>query len=196
MDFAQASDAIASLAGGGPIDLIGYSLGARIALASAVHHPESVHRLVLISGTAGIEDSEERERRRGADEAMADRLEASGDLAGFLADWLAKPMFASLGAAAGLEARLSNTPRGLADSLRRMGTGTMVPCWEQLAGLRVPTLVIAGGEDAKFVGLAERLVAELPNATLARIAGAGHACHLEAPEVVGTLIEDWLCSTN
>ena len=196
MDLAQAADAVAQLAETGPIDLVGYSLGARVALLSALAHPTDLRRLVLISGTAGIDDQDERMLRRHSDEALADDLEASGDLAGFLDNWLATPMFAALGDAAGLEARLSNTPHGLADSLRRMGTGTMTPCWESLANVSIPVLVLAGSQDTKFVNLAERLVAGLPNAELAVIAGVGHACHLEAPERVGALIDEWLSSTN
>ncbi len=36
---------------------IGYSLGARFCLTAALSNPELVKRLVLISGTAGIDDS-------------------------------------------------------------------------------------------------------------------------------------------
>jgi 2-succinyl-6-hydroxy-2,4-cyclohexadiene-1-carboxylate synthase len=42
---------------GGYATYIGYSLGARLCLTAALSNPKQVRRLVLISGTAGIEDS-------------------------------------------------------------------------------------------------------------------------------------------
>ena len=41
---------------GGPGAYLGYSMGARHCLRAALDHPEAVTSLVLISGTAGLED--------------------------------------------------------------------------------------------------------------------------------------------
>ena len=43
---------------------LGYSMGARLALACAVRHPERVASLVLLAGRAGLATTEEREARR------------------------------------------------------------------------------------------------------------------------------------
>jgi 2-succinyl-6-hydroxy-2,4-cyclohexadiene-1-carboxylate synthase len=196
LDLEGTARAVLELAHDEPIDLIGYSLGARTALVTALAEPTKVRRLILISGTAGIEDDEERARRRAADDALADDLEASGDLHGFLDRWMAQPMFERLGGAANLEARLGNTPHGLATSLRMMGTGTMAPRWDDLEHLEVPTLVLAGMKDAKFAGLAQRLDAQLARSVFSLIPGANHACHLESPERVGSTIDAWLAATD
>jgi 2-succinyl-6-hydroxy-2,4-cyclohexadiene-1-carboxylate synthase len=192
MDLDGAAAAVLELAADGPVDLLGYSLGARTALVAALSNPGAVRRLVLISGTAGIEDDAERAARRSADEALAKSLEADGDVTGFLRRWLAQPMFGRLGAAANLEARLTNTARGLAASLRTMGTGAMLPRWSELAQLDVPTLVVAGAADAKFSLLGRRLTAALPTAAFSLVPGTAHACHLEAPDRVGPLVARWL----
>ena len=42
----------------------------------------------------------------------------------------------------------------------------MEPLWDRLRTLTVPATVVAGEDDPKFVALAERLVAALPDAEL------------------------------
>ena len=52
---------------------------------------------------------------------------------------------------------------------------------------------LAGADDAKFVALAERMVAIIgPAATARTIPGAGHAAHLERPATVVTVLRSWL----
>ena len=58
-----------------PAHVIGYSLGARIALRLAVAHPRSVRRLILESPSAGIVDPAARAERARADDARATTLE-------------------------------------------------------------------------------------------------------------------------
>lgn len=178
-------------AGTEPFDLVGYSLGARVALHGALADPGAVRRLVLIGGTAGIEDPAARESRRRRDEATADELESSGDVAAFLGRWLAAPMFAGLGRP-GLDERLRNGAAGLASSLRMAGTGTQEPLWDRLGGLATPTLVLAGATDVRFGALGLRMARLVPDATFSLVPGAGHAAHLEQPALVGRLVEQFL----
>ncbi len=196
LDLEGTAHEILALAGGEPIDLLGYSLGARTALVAALADPSRIRRLILISGTAGIEDPAERSQRRSADEALAAELEETRDVEGFLRRWLSQPMFERLGGAAHLDSRLANSPEGLARSLRLMGTGTMEPRWGVLGDLEVPTLVLAGTKDTKFAGLAQRLNAQLAASAFSLIPGANHACHLECPDRVGTTIASWLAGTE
>jgi 2-succinyl-6-hydroxy-2,4-cyclohexadiene-1-carboxylate synthase len=170
-----------------PADVVGYSMGARVALVLALRHPSVVRGLILESPSAGIRDAAERARRRAADEALAGQLERGG-LASFVEAWEAQPLFASQSALTDdvrsrLRAeRLSHDPRGLAASLRGAGQGVMGPLHDRLAAVGCSTLVIAGALDP--VGSARaRLVAEgLPAAVLEIVDGAGHAPHLEQPE--------------
>jgi len=78
--------------------------------------------------------------------------------------------------------RLLNNPLGLANSLRGMGAGQQESLWDRLAGLDVPTLLIAGALDVKYRGLAGEMLALLPNARAVIVPGAGHAVHLEQPQ--------------
>jgi 2-succinyl-6-hydroxy-2,4-cyclohexadiene-1-carboxylate synthase len=178
---------------GGHATYIGYSMGARFVLHVALEHPEVVAGLVLVGGTAGIEDGSARAERRRADAATADRLEREG-LDMFLDAWLAQPLFAGLPASAQFrEQRATNTVEGLATSLRQAGTGSQEPLWSRLPTLDVPTLVVAGGDDAKFSADAERMTATIgSNATMALVPGAGHTAHLERPDEFLETLRAWL----
>jgi 2-succinyl-6-hydroxy-2,4-cyclohexadiene-1-carboxylate synthase len=176
----------------GPATWIGYSMGARLCLHVALGRPEVVDRLVLVSGTPGIEDDAERAARRAADEALATEIERIG-VDAFLEQWLAQPLFASLPVdERAIEDRRRNTVAGLASSLRRCGTGTQQPLWERLGEIRVPVLVLAGELDDKYTAIARRMTPLLPDAEFVPVPGAGHAAHLERPDAVATLIADWL----
>ncbi len=171
-----------------PFTLGGYSYGGRLALHFALRHPERVGRLVLLSATMGIHDASERSARRQRDEALAVRVEETG-VENFLDEWLAQPMFAALPPDAAERAARSRDARGLADSLRRSGTGTQAWLGERLAALNVQTLIVAGADDEKFVAEARRLHEAIATSTLALVARTGHATHLERPEAVAALIE-------
>lgn len=177
--------------------LVGYSMGARLCLHAAVAQPEAVPALVLIGGTAGIDDAEERAQRRRSDEALADRLEGIG-VEAFLAEWLALPMFAGLPEWARFEAeRRTNTVAGLAASLRSAGTGAMTPLWDRLGEITVPVLCLTGELDPRYSAFAERIVASTSGpATHRVIAGAGHAAHLERPEATIAAITTFLADLD
>jgi 2-succinyl-6-hydroxy-2,4-cyclohexadiene-1-carboxylate synthase len=181
---------------GGAATYVGYSMGGRICLHTALERPDVVRRLVLIGATGGIDDAGERAARVQADEALAAGLERDG-LDAFLERWLALPLFAGLSAeAADPAARRENTVAGLAASLRTAGTGTQAPLWDRLGAIEAPVLVVAGALDAKFSAAGRRLVAAIgPNATYAEVPGAGHTAHLEQPEAFLATLRAWLAAT-
>lgn len=190
------ADMIGDRAGGTEADsagtVIGYSMGARVALHLAINHPGIVTRLVLIGANPGIDDPAERSARRAKDDALADRLEEMG-VDAFLEFWLAQPLFGSLASdQADLDARRTNTTAGLASSLRLAGLGTQRSLWDHLGEIRIPTLLLTGALDAKFSAIASAMSERLPQATVMQIEGAGHAVHLEAPEATARAIGAWL----
>jgi 2-succinyl-6-hydroxy-2,4-cyclohexadiene-1-carboxylate synthase len=169
-----------------PASVLGYSLGARIALRLAIVHPDVVGRLVLESPSAGIVDSGDRATRRATDEALVRRIERDGTEA-FVAEWEAQPIFASQAAMPADRAsrirriRLANRPDGLAASLRGAGQGSMEPLVDRLADVRASTLVITGALDDRARPRAEQVAAGIPNARLAVVDGSGHTPHDEQP---------------
>ncbi len=173
---------------------IGYSLGARAVLQAMVQHPDVVKSVVSLSGTAGIEDSTERNDRRNADEERARHLLEIG-VEAFVDEWLAQPLFADLPRAqAQVSERQTNTALGLASSLRLCGQGATTPMWDSLAHCTTPVLAMAGTRDTKFVALARRIAALSTTGRLALIADAGHSAHLEQPDAVAQEIGYWIAN--
>ncbi|HXA31234.1 MAG TPA: alpha/beta fold hydrolase [Acidimicrobiales bacterium] len=191
---------------GGSGTYLGYSMGARFCLHAALSFPDQVRSLILISGTAGIEDDGLRRDRVAADEALASDLDpplGAGPghddqerLDTFLLRWLDRPLFAGIPEAeVGLAQRRTNTPAGLASSLRLAGTGTQQSSWDDLPSLEMPVLVITGERDSKFTTLGERMVQAIgDNAVHAVVPGVGHTAHLEDPGRVTALVRSHLAA--
>jgi 2-succinyl-6-hydroxy-2,4-cyclohexadiene-1-carboxylate synthase len=165
---------------------LGYSMGGRVALQMAAHKPARVEGLILESATPGIPDAPSRAERVRTDEQLAASILADG-LAPFVELWLNNPLFAGLRElpqgllADQRERRMECNPLGLANSLRGMGTGSMEPLWDNLPGLDVPALLLAGRRDTKFADLGREMAALLPRATLRLMPGAYHVPHVENP---------------
>ncbi len=190
---------IATRRAAAPPHWLGYSMGGRLALYVAVHHPEVVRSLVLESASPGLATAAERQARRDADEALAARIEHDGILA-FVAHWEQLPLFAGLRRlpketqAALHDQRLGNNPIRLANSLRGMGTGAQPSLWPRLGDIAAPVLLIAGALDEKFAALNERMAAAMPAAALRLIADAGHTVHLEQPTRFLDCVDEFLSS--
>jgi 2-succinyl-6-hydroxy-2,4-cyclohexadiene-1-carboxylate synthase len=173
-----------------PFTLAGYSMGGRIALHAALAVGSRIRRLVLVGASPGLADPQERARRRAADEALADRIEAIG-VDAFAAEWAEQPLFAGMprGIAEQADAdRRRNTAPGLAAALRGLGTGVMPPLWDRLGELPMPVDLVVGERDEKFRAIAERMAAAIPAARLHIVPGAGHAVHLEQPAALAELL--------
>ncbi|GIU89973.1 MAG: putative 2-succinyl-6-hydroxy-2,4-cyclohexadiene-1-carboxylate synthase [Acidimicrobiia bacterium] len=173
---------------GGAGVYVGYSMGARLCLRLALDRPEIVHGLVLVSGTAGITEPQERDARLAADEALARSVERDG-VDAFLERWLAQPMFSSVPPdAPGLADRHALPAEYLAACLRRLGTGRMEPLWDRLGELRMPVALVTGRDDAKYDRLAGLMLERMgPQVVHVRLEG-GHAVPLEQPAVLGGFV--------
>ena len=68
----------------------------------------------------------------------------------------------------------------------------MNPLHEALRTLKVPTLLLVGDKDQKFLQIAHDMSTALPNASIQVIADSGHATHLEQPDATATAIIEQL----
>jgi 2-succinyl-6-hydroxy-2,4-cyclohexadiene-1-carboxylate synthase len=180
-------------------DLVGYSMGGRIALHFAVAVPGRVRRLVLESASPGLALESDRVARRIRDEALASRIEADG-VPAFVEAWSRLPILRPAAARPSAvedhvrNVRLAHRAEGLAAALRGLGTGALPALWGRLAEVPAPTLVMAGAEDEKFTDVARRMALELPDATLEVVPGAGHTVHLDRPDAWAAAVREHLAA--
>jgi 2-succinyl-6-hydroxy-2,4-cyclohexadiene-1-carboxylate synthase len=186
-------DDIASLAeyfGLERITLYGYSMGARLALQYALGDDVRIRRLILESGSAGIEDEAEREKRRASDERLAKQI--TDHFSSFVEHWDSRGVFSSPAvpdpelSRRMLNIRQSQNPASLAASLRGFGTGTMPYAGNRLGELGIPVTLLSGEADQKFTRIAREMAACIApgKATHHVIEGCGHRVHLEKPQRV------------
>lgn len=158
--------------------VLGYSMGGRIAMQLALRSPQRVGLLIAESANPGIQNKADCAARAAQDDALADRL-AQGDLANFLADWYAQPLFATLSPTqkeALIRKRSQGDSASLAATLRALSVGRQENLWPQLPSLECPVHFIAGALDSRY-----RKIAESAAGQAHIIEGAGHNVHLEAP---------------
>ena len=73
-----------------------------------------------------------------------------------------------------------------------MGQGVQPPLHARLPLLRMPALILTGELDAAYCALGKEMERLMPHARLAVVPGAGHAVHLEQPEVFRGLVVEFL----
>lgn len=177
----------------GPADLVGYSMGGRLALHVAATRPEAVRRLVVVSGSPGLRTEAARAARRALDAERAAGLAA--DPEDFVVRWFRMPLFASLAEPARarlLADRLAHAdPTEAGRSLAGMGTGAQPSHWDALAGISAPAWAVAGALDPKFVALAHAVAAAGPVEPRI-VPDAGHNLPAERPDALAALLIDLL----
>ena len=177
--------------------VVGYSMGGRLALHFALDAPHRVEALILESASPGIEDPRERDARVGADNALADRIEREG-IEAFVDYWQSIPLFASQLRLpvevfeAQRQRRLSQSPAGMANSLRGMGAGRQSYLMARLGEIEAPTLLIAGALDERYAGLARTMSSQIRGSRVEIVPDAGHAAHLERPEIFIEVVQRFL----
>ena len=169
--------------------LLGHSMGGMIAQHLVLSHPARVRGLVLMDTTHGPIDWIEADalalgasivREQGMT-ALMEALETMRDddpliTPAFLRVLDERPGYGEfcdaklLASAPAMWLAMSRTLLSQPDRL------------ELLAGVEVPTLVIAGEQDTPFVAHSERMAKTIPGARLAVIPDAGHSPQFENPD--------------
>ena len=169
----------------GGADLVGYSMGGRIALAYALARPARCLSLFVESASPGIEAREERSRRLDQDAHRAARIREIG-LREFVREWYRQPLFASLAARGTLlhslvENRSDGSAEGAARAVEAFSPGRQPNFWPELHRLKMPVSYITGALDTKYAAVGSRFADELPHLRLSIVPEAGHNVHIERP---------------
>lgn len=183
----------------GPAHLAGYSLGARLALALLLAHPDLFSSATLIGVHPGLAHPTERAARQLADAAWCRMLEEEG-IDAFVAAWEAQPLFSSQSRVprARLDEqraeRRSHQAAGLIQSLCTTGLGRMPDLAPRLGEIAVVVELLVGELDPKFRALAEEICGALAAGRVEVVSDAGHNLLLEAPDSVVRAITREACS--
>lgn len=176
------------------VNLVGYSMGGRLALGFALARPNLVNQLYLESTTAGIADVKQRLKRQAHDQQLAENLRCN-DLTQFVDHWEQLPLFASQQYLPQVQRqrmrrqRLAQNPLNLAHSLEKMGTGSQPNFWPQLSQLSMKVELITGQLDAKFNRIGKILQQAIPNLNWTVVPKVGHNVHFEAPEAFTAILK-------
>ena len=201
----------------GPCVLVGYSLGARLAMSTCLRNApddasnaprgaSNVLQLFTLSGGLGIatDNPAARAGRVEKDDAIAHAFETLPRRA-FFDSWYGARLWDSMRAYPGFEkyvtAKTGQTldpQRILAATLRSCSPGHVAPLREALdrsienetpKKLNTDIVMMVGEQDATYLEMASTLnTSKNEYLTLETVQGAGHAMHLEAPDTVAALI--------
>jgi 3-oxoadipate enol-lactonase len=184
-------DAVAVLEklGGGPVHLVGLSMGGFVAMRMAARRPDLVRSLILLETSADPEPIENVGRYRvltAVTRALGTRVTA-GKVApimlgrSILADSARKD---DLKRFVGLMTRRRDIWRAVNGVIDRAGV------YDELGRIRAPTVVIVGDEDlATPLAKAQRIVGAIAGARLVQIPRAGHSSPVEEPAAVTAAID-------
>jgi 2-succinyl-6-hydroxy-2,4-cyclohexadiene-1-carboxylate synthase len=175
--------------------IVGYSMGGRLALHFSNLYPDFVSVLILESASPGLRTDEEQAERRERDQALADKIQDEG-ITSFVDLWEEVPLFATQKRLSHVkqekirEQRLQQSPAGLSNSLKGMGTGAQPSSWGTLEDLMFPVILLVGELDHKFVGIAHEMMNENKDFEIFTFFDTGHAIHVEEPRKFGTMLEE------
>ena len=162
--------------------LTGYSMGGRLALFMAVEYPDRYTGLVIESASPGLKTENERKKRYRDDLKIAEELNSS-PLDSFLQRWYDQPVFLSLKShpdfADLMKTRMRNIPSELAQSLRNMSIGCQPELWSKWESIGIPSLLIAGENDSKFVAILSEMEDSSKFSRINIVADCGHNIHFE-----------------
>ena len=173
---------------GEPVHLVGYSMGARLALGVCAEYPALVARATLIGGAIGLEDAARPARKKW--EASVVAILRDGGLDAFIKYWSGLPLFASQERLSDDQRREQNeirarhNPDQLALALEAFALSGMPNYWPLLQSMTLPVDVLVGELDTAKRAEATRAVALLAQGHLTVVPNVGHNVLLEDHQAI------------
>lgn len=175
--------------------VVGYSLGARLALSMLCLEPERFAGAILMGVNPGLADDSQREARAQCDESWA-MLARTMPLQTFFDRWEAQPLFERQRLlppeVMGHQRSIRQTLRGdwLSDALLHLSLSRMPDYSRLVATLRIPVRVLAGEYDLKFVALSKQLAPQFQRGEFRSVSNSGHNVVLERPDIVVETVQE------
>lgn len=174
--------------------LVGYSMGARLALGLAIEFSSNFSGLVLISGSPGLETQEARDLRWLADQKVASQIE-SQPRRDFLTGWYRQSVFDTVPehiVTSVIKRKLKQNSQHWPAILKTLSVAKQPNYWERVDELAIPALAVAGEQDEKYKRIALRLQDAADNIEAKVIANCGHLVHREQPSNLAKAIGNFL----
>lgn len=182
----------------GSAHVVGISMGGFAGLHLAIQHPGRVRSLVAAGTGYGAKPTEV-ERFRGECDAIAELIQTSGMVA-FARQYMTGPSRVQL---QNKDHRAwqeytrwvgEHSAEGSAATMRgvQRGRPSLYALEAELSALASPVLILAGDEDDGCLDTSVWLKRVIPRAGLAVLAKSGHTLNIEEPDLVNTLIADFL----
>jgi 3-oxoadipate enol-lactonase len=192
-DCASAALEVLDAAGAARAAVVGISWGSLVAMQLALRQPQRVTGLALLS-TTGVAESLFSKIQNGVLSRIARRYGVMRPLEPLMLSSLFSP---------GFPKRHPDICRKLLQGIRaadriaffRVMTAITrrASFIDDLATIRIPTLVVAGTADRiTHPGQGERVAQRIPGARFVRLKGCGHLSVLEQPDTVNRLLREFL----
>ena len=183
-------ESLAPVTGGAPVALVGHGLGGLLAQEVALRRPELVRQLVLVATAAAVRPGDAYARHLAQCLAWLDEGRAMADIAAMLLPRLVGPGALPAGVQLATWCQAQVHAATWRHALRAM---QVFDRRAALAGLHVPTLLVAGEQDRVTPPEAMRAMAgAIGGSGLFTLPGIGHLPHLEAPDEFGDLLVEFL----
>lgn len=181
----------------GPAVLVGVSMGALVAVETALEHPELVRALVISGGGAGEPDF--REPWCVGIAAEQQRALAAGDVGAWIEAFVRW--------ATGPERTLADLDPEVVDRLRQMAIRTLAKhtageadhrvvvaeAERRVGEIAVPLLAVDGALDSADITVTvDRVLRAVPHARLVKIDDAAHFPNMEQPAAFNAVVEEFL----
>lgn len=176
-----------------PRVLLGYSMGARLALQCLVTNSDDWDAAILISAHPGLADEKEKAERIATDHHWAVRF-LQEPWTEVMHDWNAQPVLAGESIVMSEQRLVELWRREIAQAFHCWSLGAQPDLRPHLSDVQCPVLWITGERDRKFSTLAASCVKLLPDAVHVKIPGAGHRVHLDQPDAATQAIRKFLAA--
>nr|WP_306800355.1 2-succinyl-6-hydroxy-2,4-cyclohexadiene-1-carboxylate synthase [Endozoicomonas sp. YOMI1] len=179
-------------------NLLGYSLGGRLAMAYTIACPERVEKLLLEGAHPGLLSEQEKSERYQSDLQWARRFRQE-PVADVLLDWYKQPVFSDLDDSQ-IRSLIDQRSKGsgllLADALMSFSLSKQPNYRRALGQLRAGSPLCPcvhyfyGENDHKFGLLGQHLLTEHVIHSVHPVTGCGHNVHREQPEAMARLLRE------
>jgi pimeloyl-ACP methyl ester carboxylesterase len=180
-DLEQVAGALRREIGNQPAVLVGHSMGGFVAQETYVRHPEAIKALVLTftSAAFGAGGSDFARRFIAARIAPLDQGQSMADIAARVIPAMRGSRTEESGIALARRVMSGVPPQTYRKAVHLLTTFDQRA---RLAGIKVPTLLIAGSDDRVApADVMERMAARIPGAEFVRLEGCGHLGPMDQP---------------